>query len=231
MSFFLWAALDWNIWNLIFGRCRLSYSKGAQLLADLSFLPLEGFRLQRCTEAVPSLHRALLQRLPSLLLVAAQLLANAGQVRNLISQDWSPSFLWKKRDPAYVTWHWKAPPSVMPEREPSYYHSCECKWPHDVLQKGNFEGLLLWLKHHALYAYSPFLKKDLLEGYRRICLGISRVCVSCLHSCRWHSFGFLWRLLGICLKESAKELSGKSTTSIPKLLSRWLHTSHIGNGL
>lgn len=60
---------------------RSNYSRAAQLLSDLSFLPLESFRLQRCTEAVPSLHRALLQRLPSLLLLAAHILATNAQVR------------------------------------------------------------------------------------------------------------------------------------------------------
>ena len=61
--------------------CRANLTRAAQLLPDLNFLPLESFRLQRCTEAVPSLHRALLQRLPSLLLVGAEALAATGQVR------------------------------------------------------------------------------------------------------------------------------------------------------
>ncbi len=60
---------------------RGNLTRAAQLLPDLNFLPLENFRLPRCTEAVPSLHRALLQRLPSLLVIAAQSLAATGQVR------------------------------------------------------------------------------------------------------------------------------------------------------
>ena len=60
--------------------CRGDSARAAQLLADLSFIPTESFRLQRCTEAVASLHVALAQRLPALLLAAAHALSAVGQV-------------------------------------------------------------------------------------------------------------------------------------------------------
>jgi len=60
--------------------CRGDDTRAVRLIGDLGFLPMDGYRLQRCTDAVPSLHPALLQRLPTLCLLAARSLAATSQV-------------------------------------------------------------------------------------------------------------------------------------------------------
>lgn len=61
--------------------CRGDNLAALQLLPELGFIPTDGFRLQRCLEAVAALHPALTPRIPSLLVATARALAAAGQVR------------------------------------------------------------------------------------------------------------------------------------------------------
>ncbi|PSC75508.1 nuclear pore complex NUP93A-like [Micractinium conductrix] len=72
-----------SIRDMLAASARGDYTRALQKLSELPFVPTERFRLQLCASGVASLHPAVADRLPSVLLAAAAALAAVGKREQL----------------------------------------------------------------------------------------------------------------------------------------------------